>query len=173
MIKAFVQQADSGEIDLVYFDESGLTLEPCIPDAWPDQRDTIGKSTRLNALSFMNRQGQFESFVFEGSVNSSVVAASVDQFAKTLMKKTGVILDNASIHTSQEFKENLGKWEQQGLIIQPIAAYSPELNLIEILWLKIKDEWMPFSAYTSLSALKEALFEILANIGEKYKINFA
>jgi len=32
---------------------------------------------------------------------------------------------------------------------------------------------MPFSAYTSLSALKEALFEILADIGEKYKINFA
>ncbi len=116
MIKALVQQADSGEIDLVYFDESGFTLEPCIPYAWQDQRDTIGvpsaKSTRLNVFGFMNRQGQFESFVFEGSVNSSVVVASVDQFAKTLTKKTVVILDNASIHTSQEFKENLGKWEQ-------------------------------------------------------------
>ena len=127
----------------------------------------------VNVLGFMNRQGQFESFVFEGSVNSSVVVASFDQFAKTLTKKAVVILDNASIHTSQEFMENLEKWKSQGLIVQPIAAYSPELNLIEILWRKIKYEWMPFSAYTSFSTLKEALFEILANIGEKYSINFA
>ncbi len=101
-----------------------------------------------------------------------MVVAAFDQFAKTLTKKTVVILDNASTHTSAEFKENIEKWEAQGLTIQPIAAYSPELNLIEILWRKIKYEWIPFSAYTSFSALKEALFEILANIGGKYKVNF-
>ncbi|HID69936.1 MAG TPA: IS630 family transposase [Desulfobacterales bacterium] len=176
MIKAFIQQADRGEIDLVYFDESGFTLEPCIPYAWQDRKETIGipsaKSTRLNVLGFMNRQGPFESYVFEGSVNSSVVVAAFDQFAKTLTKKTVVILDNASIHTSTEFKENIETWEAQGLRVQPIAAYSPELNLIEILWRKIKYEWISFSAYTSFSALKEALFEILANIGGKYKVNF-
>ena len=52
MIKALIQQADNGEIDLVYFDESGFTLEPCIPYAWQPRGKTLevpsAKSTRLN-----------------------------------------------------------------------------------------------------------------------------
>jgi len=42
-----------------------------------------------------------------------------------------------------------------------------------MLWRKIKYEWMPFSAYESLSTLKNALTEILAGVGLKYKISFA
>lgn len=177
MLKSLVEQMQAGEIDLVYFDESGFTLEPCVPYAWQPRGETLevpsAKSVRLNVLGFMGQQNQFESFVFEGSVNSSVVVACFDLFAKTLTKKTVVILDNASTHTSHEFTQNIEAWEKQGLIVQPISAYSPELNLIEILWRKIKYEWMPFSAYTSFKTLKDALFEILANIGGKYVINFS
>lgn len=177
LIKSLVKQAEAGDIDLIYFDESGFTLEPCVPYAWQPQGETIEvpstKSKRLNVLGFMDPHGSLESFVFEESVNSSVVVAGFDEFAKTLTKKTVVILDRASTHTSAEFEENIERWEQQGLIVQLIAAYSPELNLIEILWRKIKYEWMPFSAYTSFKALKEALFEILGHVGEKYTINFA
>ena len=64
-------------------------------------------------------------------------------------------------------------WSEQGLTTVPIARYSPELNLIEILWRKIKYEWMPFLAYESFHALQESLFEILANIGKTYSIEFA
>jgi transposase len=53
-----------------------------------------------------------------------------------------------------------------------IAPYSPELNIIEIVWRKIKYEWMPFSAYESFQRLKECLFDILANIGKSYTIEF-
>jgi len=45
--------------------------------------------------------------------------------------------------------------------------------LIEIVWQKIKYEWMPFSAYESFRNLKESLFDILANIGKSYTVNFA
>jgi transposase len=54
-----------------------------------------------------------------------------------------------------------------------ISSYSPEFNLIEILWRKIKYEWMPFSAYDSFNSLKENLFDILANAGDKYTIKFS
>ncbi len=111
--------------------------------------------------------------VFEESINSSVVVACFDAFAKTIEKKTVVIIDNAPTHTSGEFKENIERWETQGLIVQPISSYSPELNLIEILWRKIKYEWMPFSAYDSFDALKDGLFEILREVGRKYSIEFA
>jgi transposase len=53
-----------------------------------------------------------------------------------------------------------------GLSIVHIAPYSPELNIIEIVWRKIKFEWMPFSAYTSFKNLKESLYEILVSIGK-------
>jgi len=177
LIQDLNRQAENGDIDVVYFDESGFALEPCVPYAWHTRGETLclpsARSVRLNVLGFMDRHCQLESFVFEGSVNSSMVVACFDAFAKTLKKKTVVIIDNAPTHTSNEFKQNIAEWEKRGLIVQPIASYSPELNLIEILWRKIKYEWMPFSAYSSFGALKDGLFNILSNVGQKYTIQFA
>ena len=62
--------------------------------------------------------------------------------------------------------------EENNLFIQNIPTYSPELNKIEILWRKIKYEWLNFSAYESFKTLKEELNNILANIGLDYHINF-
>ncbi|MDD5276680.1 MAG: hypothetical protein PHR16_11440 [Methylovulum sp.] len=59
------------------------------------------------------------------------------------------------------------------MTILSIAPYSPERSLIEILWRKIKHEWMPFSAYSPFLSLKQNLFDILANIGKTYQIEFA
>ena len=124
-------------------------------------------------LGFMNRDCAFQSFVFEGSINSAVVVGCIDHFAKSIERPTALIIDNAPVHTSNEFLGNVEGWEEQRLTIVPIASYSPELNLIEILWRKIKYEWMPFSAYESFQSLQENLFEILANIGKTYTIEFA
>jgi transposase len=124
-------------------------------------------------LGFMSKECDFQSMVFEGSITSAVVVACINQFIKSLKCATALVIDNASIHTSEEFKDNIAKWQEQGLTIVPIAPYSPELNLIEILWRKIKYEWMPFSAYDSFQSLQESLFEILANIGKTYVIDFA
>lgn len=82
------------------------------------------------------------------------------------------MIDNASMHTSKIFTENIVKWKEQGLIIYNIPPYCPELNKIEIVWRKIKYEWLDFSAYKSFKSLKEALNDILANIGGRYSINF-
>lgn len=176
-LAALIEQAKQLQIDLVYFDESGFTLEPCIPYAWQPVGETIeipsAKSARLNVLGFMNRNGAFQSWVFEQSITSAVVVACIDAFAESLKRPAVLVIDNAPIHTSHEFRDNIDRWQLQGLTIVPIAPYSPELNLIEILWRKIKYEWMPFSAYDSLLALKQNLFHILANIGKSYFIEFA
>jgi len=55
----------------------------------------------------------------------------------------------------------------------PHTPYSPELNIIEIVWRKIKYECLPFSAYDSYASLKRNLFDVLANIGKNYKIEFS
>jgi len=47
------------------------------------------------------------------------------------------------------------------------------LNLIAILWRRIKYTWWPFSAYACLNALSEALETILSHVGSEYQITFA
>lgn len=99
--------------------------------------------------------------------------ACFDAFAKTREKPTVVVLDNASLHTSEAVAANRERWHANGLQLEFLAPYSPELNLIEILWRKIKYEWLPFSAYESFSSLREELFKILRNIGTEYQIAFS
>ena len=95
----------------------------------------------------------------------------LDEFCKTITKKTVLILDNAPIHKSKIFIEKIQEWEEQDLIIYFIPTYSPELNLIEILWRFIKYQWLPFDAFTDFEALKKHLKEVLDNFGTKYCIN--
>ncbi len=49
------------------------------------------------------------------------------------------------------------------------VPYSPELNLIEILWRKIKYNWLPLRAYLSFDHLQSELKNILDQFGSKYK----
>ena len=164
-------------MDLRYFDQAGFTLEPCIPYAW----QTIGtnielpcsKSKRLNVLGLLGKDCSSHSWVFDGNITSSIVVEFFDRLASSIQRPMAVVIDNAPIHTSDEFTENIEDWAEKGLIIVKIPPYSPELNLIEILWRKVKYEWMPFSAYQSFQNLSESLYEILANIGTSYTIKFS
>ena len=175
-IKVLIQKHQAREINLCYFDESGFTLDPCVPYAWQPREGTFeirsSRSKRLNVLGFMNRDCEFNSFVFEGTINTSVVVACMDEFSCQIKIPTTLIIDNASTHTSNEFNENLERWKEKGLTIYRIPPYSPELNMIEILWRKIKYEWLPFSAYHSYKSLRKELFDVLSNIGKIHKIAF-
>src|SRR5215831_6502521 len=118
---------------------AGFTLDPSIPYAWQEPGTVIDipaqKYGRMNVLGFMNRKNDLHPFIFEQSVHTGVVIACFEEFSKTL-KKTVVVIDNASVHTSEEFEECLPRWKKKGLIIKYLSTYSPELNLIEILWRK-------------------------------------
>jgi transposase len=176
-IGKLITQAEQGKLNLCYFDESGFTLEPCVPYAWQPISETIkvssSRSKRLNVLGFINHFSVFDSYVVEGSVTSDVVIACIDEFVKTITLDTILVIDNAPMHTSSAFLENVEKWERKGLTLLNIPAYSPELNKIEIVWRKIKYEWLDFSAYESFQSLKESLSHVLANIGKEYQVNFS
>jgi len=176
-LEALQIQEDQGQIALYYFDESGFALDPTIPYAWQEPKSVIElparKDGRINVLGFMNRQNDLHPFMFEGSIHTGVVIACFDTFCHTLTKKTVVVIDNASIHTSDEFEDRLPYWKKKGLIIKYLPPYAPELNLIEILWRRIKYTWLPFSAYECLNALRAALETILSRVGSEYQITFA
>ena len=118
-------------------------------------------------------QKTLSSNTFECSVDTDIVIAAFDKFAEQTTKKRLVIIDNAPIHTSGKFIEKIKLWEKQGLFILNLPSYSPELNIIEILWRFIKYEWLPFSAYSSFKQLVIEVENILIQIGDRFKINFA
>ncbi len=171
------KQQRAGEIDLYYFDESGFSLDPAVPYAWQPIGETIeipaARSKRLNVLGFLNAfENRLEPFSFECNIDTGVVVACFNEFAKTIKKETVVILDNASTHKSDEFQENVLKWEEKGLFLKYLPPYSPELNLIETLWRFIKYYWLSFSAYESFKKLVDEVEDILKNFGSKYTIGF-
>lgn len=160
-----------------YFDTCTFSLEPSVPYAWQPIGENIEifsrKSKRLNVVGFYNTDNQFQSYCFECNIDSSIIVACLDHFAQTIKKTTFLLLDNASTHVSEEFKENIPRWKKKGLIIKYLPPYSPELNLIEILWRFIKHYWLPFSAYLSFETLVKSVYKILRNIGITYNISFS
>jgi transposase len=98
----------------------------------------------------------------------------MDEFCESLERPAVVVLDNASIHRSKAVAARMEEWDRRGMTLYFLSTWSPELNLIEILWRKIKYEWIPSSAYESISNLRAALRKIIDSFGtNEYRIYFS
>ena len=127
----------------------------------------------FNVLGFINKQGNLHSYLSQKSVKSDTVVEVFDAFSKQLKKPTVVVLDNASFHKSKVFKENIASWSNRGLTLLYLPPYSPELNIIEILWKFIKYHWMEMSAFQSYTNMKEYVQRMLSEYGVKRAIDFS
>ncbi len=58
------------------------------------------------------------------------------------------------------------------ITIFQLPCYSPELNLIEILWRFIKYQWIEIDAYKSWTTFVASVEKILREFGTNYVINF-
>src|SRR5207249_10994681 len=121
----------------------------------------------------MNRKNDLHPYMFERSIHTPVVVACLNDFCQRIKKKTIVIMDNSSIHRSEEFEEYLAQWKKKGLRIKYLIPYAPELNLIEILWRHIKYLWRPSSASQCMASLRAASEHILTAFRSKYQITTA
>lgn len=179
------QQEDDGVLNLRYFDESGVSLTPVVPYGWQPIGETCRipcrRSQRFNILGFMGRKNEYFFQTSDKSVNTETVIEAFDKFAEDYAcsafnhteKLCVVVLDNASMHRSKAFLDKVDDWLLKGVILHFIPPYSPALNLIEILWRKIKYEWLPLSAYPSFSVLKESVNDVLERLGKELLITFA
>ncbi|NJR16497.1 MAG: IS630 family transposase [Calothrix sp. CSU_2_0] len=176
-LETLKEQDDRGEINLVYVDESGFSLNSYVPYAWQEKGDEVvvecERSQRLNVFGFLNRKNDLETYLFECNINSDVVIACIDDFSKKQDKPTVLVIDNASIHTSNKFLNKQKEWSDKNLRIFFLPKYSPELNIIEILWRFIKYQWLEVDAYFSWENLVRSVEYVLLNFGEEYIINFA
>lgn len=167
---------DSGYIDLYFGDQSHFGLTPNVPYAWQTMENPVllpaAKGKYQNVVGLMTRKNKLYFEILESTFNSDRIICFMDKFVEQIVKKTIVILDNSPIHKSKKFMSKIEQWKEKDVLIYFLPPYSPELNLIEILWRRIKYQWLDFDAYKSFEILKEKLNFVLNNFGTKYDIKF-
>ena len=177
ILKALQNLSKQGSLDLRFLDETGFCLTPYVPYAWQEKTDKQGTrskpSKRLNVIGLLNQKNELESYIFKLKITSKIIIKFLDLFAQRIDKLTVVVLDNAPIHTSKAFQEKIPQWRKQKLEIFRLSTYSPQLNIIEILWRFIKYEWLKTQAYSSWKDLTHSVEHILKYFGDRYVINFA
>ena len=120
----------------------------------------------------MTRKNKLYFETIETTFNSDKIICFMERFVEQTVKKTIVILDNSPIHKSKKFMAKIEEWKEKDVLIYFLPPYSPELNLIEILWKRIKYQWLDFDAYKSFQNLNDQLNLIMNNFGNKYDIKF-
>ncbi|MBD2705476.1 transposase [Spirosoma sp. BT702] len=86
-----------------------------------------------------------------------VVGCLADFVARDHTKPIVIVLDNGPIHRCK-----LGhcpaqsRWEEKDMYLFFLPAYSPHLNLIELVWKSLKYRWLKKVDYQSWSYLKKS-----------------
>ncbi len=83
-----------------------------------------------------------------------------------------VVLDNATVHV-KAVKERGHIWQERGLFVWFLPTYSPHLNIAEMLWRRLKYEWLRPEDYADEDTLRLAVWTALKAVGNSLRINFA
>ena len=169
--------AAGGLIELSFADESGFWQNPVIARAWQFRGEEIRilpeKGGRLSVFGLLNTDCEGKFWASEKTIKTEFVIDCLEEWlAEKTQKPRVLVLDNARIHRSKKMQSRLAEWEEKGFYLFFLPPYSPHLNIIEILWRKIKYEWLKPQDYLSFESLTAAVKEILSNLGTQYKINF-
>lgn len=168
---------DQNTIDLFFTDECGFSLTPCIPYGWilQGKQRTIRSTKGLvaNVFGLLSRNGRLKVYTTQSSIDSDFIIQCIDEVAQNLSKPTVLIMDNAPWHKSNKMVQMQKQWEQKDLYLFFLPTYSPHLNLIEILWRKIKYEWLRPQDYLSAQNLSSALSRIVKMYDNQFCINFS
>ena len=175
-MKSFWSLFRAGLIDLYFGDEAGFSMTPCLPYAWQQRGHPIEifpqRDQKINLFGIFRADNVAITYPAEGNINTEFVIGSVDDFCQYLDKPTVLVIDNAPVHRSRMFLEQLARWEEKGLYLFFLPKYSPHLNIAETFWRKAKYEWLRPGDYFSFAKYKTKIKEIFNKIGVDYKIDF-
>ena len=126
---------------------------PVVPYGWQRAGHSLERpsqtSRRFNVLAWLNEAGRLVSFTSQVSIKSGFVIGCIDEWIGSLNRPSVLVLDTAPLHRSKAFQACFERWQQAGLYVFFLPAYSPHLNKAECLWRKMKYEWLDTAAYAS------------------------
>ena len=167
----------SGEIDLYYGDEAGVSLEPNVPYGWQFADEEVSmpseKGCGINCFGLFTRSNKSWTATSEKPIDAAFVVEQLERFSFSLSRLTVVVLDNARIHTGKKMCERIKSWQHRGLFLLYLPTYSPHLNIAETVWRKLKYEWLSAADYESKAHLQYAVSLALRAFGKSLKIRFS
>ena len=176
-LRLIEQQAELGNIDLYYGDESRISEQGYVPYAWQFDDEQVAievcRGKAINCFGLLSRTNQFIYKMTSKKINADFVIEILDGLSLSISKFTFVVLDNARIHTARKVKQLLEIWQQRGLFIFYLPPYSPHLNIIERLWKEMKQSWLKPKDYKTADDLFYAVNRICSAIGKDLFINFS
>ena len=169
--------SESGHIDVLYGDESGVSLQPCLALGWQLTGEAVvvpsSHGGQLNCFALLSRENRCFVRTTEEKVTGDWLAEKLDEFSRGLQGRlTVIVLDNAPVHKKM-VREHGEKWEEQGLYVGFLPPYSPHLNIVETLWKQLKYSWLQAKDYKHKETLHAAVNAILQEVGTTYRINFS
>jgi transposase len=172
----FERLSEQGHIDLFYGDESRVSLLPCVPYGWQfaDEQVFIPSDGHggVNCFALISRHNQCQAHLTNGKITAAWVSERLDALSLSLRRLTVVVVDNASVHV-KAVKERQAVWQERGLFVWRLPTYSPHLNIAEILWRKLKYEWLRPEDYADEDTLRYAVWMALSAVGHSLKIAFS
>ncbi len=101
------------------------------------------------------------------------MAEQLDRLSLCLARPTVVVLDNAPIHHGKAVRQRRDAWQERGLFVFYLLAYSPHLNIAEVLWRKLKYEWLRPEDYADEETLHYQVWLALKAVGKSLTIHFS
>lgn len=126
----------------------------------------------MNCFGLLTRDNRCHARLTEGKITGAWIADVLDLFSHSLRKLTVVVLDNAPAH-KKAVREWGARWQERGLFVWFVPTYSPHLNIAEILWRRLKYEWLRPADYADKDTLHFAVWKALKAVGTTLHIHFA
>ena len=124
-----------GVDNVVYLDETGFRKHAYRPHGWAPRGEKIYGDVsgcnrkNVNLIMAQRRKEHLAPMLFEGSCDSLLVNAWLEEGLMPLLKKPSiVIMDNAPFHKKKEIAAIL---ERHGHAFLPLPPYSPDFSPIE------------------------------------------
>jgi hypothetical protein len=171
------QQAEAGDIDLLYLDESEALTHPYLARCWARR----GADLRIQAPGQARRRallGAWDPVARRLLVHTSATKRSTDFIA--LLDGLGpvygttertrplvIVLDNGPIHTSKATTKALA--ERPWLTVEWLPKYAPELNDIERRWRDLKQNHLANCTFADGDALDRTIHRAVANLNQERK----
>jgi transposase len=172
--------AREGTCQLLYYDEAGFCASPPVQRAWSPvgkpHAVTPAHHQRVSVMGALDFGAQkLHHAQATTTVNRQVFADFLDDLIARVSRPempTFIIMDNARIHHGLDTTLTSRWITQFNTFICYLPAYSPELNMIEIVWKQAKYHWREFATW-SKDTFRSKVSEMLDGFGSKFKINFA
>lgn len=169
--------AEWGCIELLYGDASHINEQPNVSYGWQFRDEKVcmpsDKGVGINLFGFISRANRLIFEMTNEPITGDFVIGQIEKLLDTLEQPTVIVLDNASAHRNKKMRQPIAYWAARGLYIFYLPVYSPHLNIAEILWRKLKYEWLSAADYLEWENLKYQVRLGLSNIGSSLKINFS